>query len=553
MNLLKDQKTNWKYILIVLILAIIVGGGILSWIKMQEVSPVELLEIKKPEKIEVTEELANRILDKITLDTKKYDRERAKFFINDLNNDKTPEIIVCLATPASLTWEAGEIEAYMTVVIPTDKNGNYKTIGDFIFNKEKGTPFLGRPCVAGVDESGEIYGYGEDIYGDRGGFVDIDGDGKKEMIVNLGLLGASGSAYTIFKIDWDLHKLNRIKVRDKEGNVEDHYFVEAFALMHRAGFHLEDVDNDKTIEIVEVYDSYVESKSETNLVEKNIAGEELYWKREYAVYKWDGSILNYNKELSNLLLETLNWKTYRNEDYGFEIKYPEEAEKQVSNLLFPSPSAIFRIGLSPLTSEWPSLFEITVADLKDCFSSFLEGGIEKKKVTINNLDFCLNIGHEGAPGGTVNKTYDYVIKKGEKYIILRFGIVYNVRCGEEYECEKFDEAKDTKVFNQMLSTFKFIEPKETECDKWRKECAEEGENLCSPCGCKSCCPGLVKRDVTYPYRNKNNEVFCLEEMTAYTCVKCGDKICGKGEDWCICPEDCPKPNPEDLQIFIMPE
>ncbi len=30
-------------------------------------------------------------------------------------------------------------------------------------------------------------------------------------------------------------------------------------------------------------------------------------------------------------------------------------------------------------------------------------------------------------------------------------------------------------------------------------------------------------------------------MTAYTCVKCGDKICSRGEDWCICPEDCKKP------------
>jgi len=35
----------------VVVLAVIVGGGILSWIKMQEVSPIELLEIKKPEKV----------------------------------------------------------------------------------------------------------------------------------------------------------------------------------------------------------------------------------------------------------------------------------------------------------------------------------------------------------------------------------------------------------------------------------------------------------------------------------------------------------------------
>jgi len=52
MPFITQGKTNWKYILIVLILAIIVGGGILGWIKMQEVAPAEFPEIKKPEKIE---------------------------------------------------------------------------------------------------------------------------------------------------------------------------------------------------------------------------------------------------------------------------------------------------------------------------------------------------------------------------------------------------------------------------------------------------------------------------------------------------------------------
>jgi hypothetical protein len=52
MNFLKKDKTNWKYILIVVILAAIVGGGILWYIKKQEVPPIELSEIKKPERIE---------------------------------------------------------------------------------------------------------------------------------------------------------------------------------------------------------------------------------------------------------------------------------------------------------------------------------------------------------------------------------------------------------------------------------------------------------------------------------------------------------------------
>jgi len=49
MPFLTQGKTNWKYILVVLILAVIVGGGILGWIKKEEISPPELLKIEEPE------------------------------------------------------------------------------------------------------------------------------------------------------------------------------------------------------------------------------------------------------------------------------------------------------------------------------------------------------------------------------------------------------------------------------------------------------------------------------------------------------------------------
>lgn len=45
-----NQKTNWKFILIVLILALLVGGGILWWAKTQEVPFVQSPQLSKPEK-----------------------------------------------------------------------------------------------------------------------------------------------------------------------------------------------------------------------------------------------------------------------------------------------------------------------------------------------------------------------------------------------------------------------------------------------------------------------------------------------------------------------
>ena len=59
MNFLKEDKTNWKYILIIVILVVIVGGGILIyqywWIPKEE---VKMPEVKLPERA-IKEETAN--------------------------------------------------------------------------------------------------------------------------------------------------------------------------------------------------------------------------------------------------------------------------------------------------------------------------------------------------------------------------------------------------------------------------------------------------------------------------------------------------------------
>jgi hypothetical protein len=77
--LLTQGKTNWKYIWIILILAVIVGGGILGWIKTKEVPPIELPEIKKPEKI-VKDETAKLVPSEVE-GWKTYRNEEYRFEI----------------------------------------------------------------------------------------------------------------------------------------------------------------------------------------------------------------------------------------------------------------------------------------------------------------------------------------------------------------------------------------------------------------------------------------------------------------------------------------
>jgi len=61
MPFLTQGKTNWKFILILLVLAIIVGGGILGYLrffKKEMILISQFPEIKKSEKV-VEEETAN--------------------------------------------------------------------------------------------------------------------------------------------------------------------------------------------------------------------------------------------------------------------------------------------------------------------------------------------------------------------------------------------------------------------------------------------------------------------------------------------------------------
>jgi hypothetical protein len=241
--------------------------------------------------------------------------------------------------------------------------------------------------------------------------------------------------------------------------------------------------------------------------------------------------------------KTPNWKTYRNEEYGFEIRYPRDWRATINdfrgepNMMFCPPEFF-----SEKNDGW--------LDSNGC-------PWKRRIWPANGPETIIIEGVGEVPWEVYKAEWEEKINKPFFQIYLFRFTTYTPPTEDEaylgqgpFNYHWYLSGKNEKfirIFNQMLSTFRFIEVEEMECEKWRKECAKEGEIRCGPCGCRNCCSGLVSRDVTHPYRTENNGVICLENMTAYICVKCGDGICGKGEDWCICPEDCPKPNPEDLE------
>ncbi len=271
---------------IILILAVLVGGfTIWQFSDIQEDLPL-VIEMKPKEglkKIEITQELINKIINNILPEN--YDRESVVSFIQDLNRDELKELIISatsIVSPQELPHKA-----YIVVVTPLDKTGNFKKVAEFYFGEEERIVFRSTPRVS--------------LLAHNSGTLDIDGDGKKEIILALGTGGASNEAYGIFQIDWILGKINWLKIRAEDGTVENTYFLAGGSVMHQESFYFEDIDNDGVLEMIEKSGSYIGGLGEVEDWEK---GESLNW--QIWVYKWDGSIFAYNKELSGLETKTNN-------------------------------------------------------------------------------------------------------------------------------------------------------------------------------------------------------------------------------------------------------
>ncbi len=139
--------------------------------------------------------------------------------------------------------------------------------------------------------------------------------------------------------------------------------------------------------------------------------------------------------------EISDWKTYKNKEYGFEMKYPEDFfTEQV---------------LQPKT-------EVIQCD----YANFVNN-CPTEIITVNDIPFCLQETGSAA-AGTAYTTYNYTAIRNKECFVVSFAVPYpncsnylpinNQEIQKAYDkCILDNEITKPKIIDQIVSTFKFTE------------------------------------------------------------------------------------------------
>ncbi len=154
---------------------------------------------------------------------------------------------------------------------------------------------------------------------------------------------------------------------------------------------------------------------------------------------------------------TNNWPTYINSTYGFQFKYPPQSE-----FLFESPArVVIRMPIVPGTNLVEKYLDLQVLEnVETCAPPFVGASGNRETVVINGITFFKDIG-EDAGGGQIHKWTGYATTRGN--ICVSFLFVLHSGNPGNYDPPRpiYDEAAESAVFLQMMSTFVWLAPTPT--------------------------------------------------------------------------------------------
>jgi hypothetical protein len=145
--------------------------------------------------------------------------------------------------------------------------------------------------------------------------------------------------------------------------------------------------------------------------------------------------------------ETANWKTYRDEEYGFEFKYPSD-----SKLI--EKGASIELPFTPGTTLVEKNLDAGVIAGKCPEMPGIE--VEKPKIVrVGEIEFVKEVSGEAAAGSWYDDIRYSTMKNG--YCVYLWLSLHSISSGNlPVPRPGFDYEKETKILDEIISTFKFI-------------------------------------------------------------------------------------------------
>jgi len=230
-----------------------------------------------------SKETARKIMDKSFNATT--DDQNSTYYIDDLNGDGKPEIIMAYINPDN--------EGYYAVSTINDNNGDFKKIAQFKYQEM----YRGTPSIARTE--------------------DIDNDEIKEIFMDLNAGGAYTELEGIMDVDFAGEKLDWVKYASIEDSINNAIFPVGASVANRNDFVVIDLDNDQKKEIIEIYGNLIQDGrmlpsglEETQILKKEEMPDtdtvnSQWWVYDVKSYEWNETIFAFDMGTTKLMLDKI--------------------------------------------------------------------------------------------------------------------------------------------------------------------------------------------------------------------------------------------------------